>query len=204
MKNISIQAGKGLGFNDNKLTTAIAESSLITKRPDGIFVGNLTGNPGQGGGTNGCDNHTVIPFSNACCINRNVVQFIFAMSAWKVTNRTVGNYTINPSAMKSKADVINEFNAVLTKYGYTSYNIFEKDLMMFRHNPTPLAYTGWTETIDDGNRYPSTPCLALFVVDSISKPSGSLWVNDITLKCVWRTDDDPIIASSLSVGTILL
>ena len=59
MKNISIQAGKGLGFNDNKLTTAIAESSLITKRPDGIFVGNLTGNPGQGGGTNGCDNHTV-------------------------------------------------------------------------------------------------------------------------------------------------
>ena len=47
MKNISIQAGKGLGFNDNKLTTAIVESSLITKRPDGIFVGILKFEPAQ-------------------------------------------------------------------------------------------------------------------------------------------------------------
>lgn len=197
MSNITIDIGDGLKFNGNKLMTDWENNGNIGIQSDGIMIPDLSGPPGIGGGST-VDNWTVQASGTGIKANRNVVQLIFTMSCWKVTNHTKSNYQVDNSTMKTKADVMTEMNDALDDYDYTSYNMMPGDMFMFRSKAVPIEYSWWTHTIDDGNRYTWAPCLAIFSVESVTRSGRK--ITDITLRCLWHDDS---VLPGLTNGQIL-
>lgn len=195
MAQISVNIGDGLTFDGNKITTDWSDG-YISKEPDGLYVPDLTGPDGTGGGTK-VDNYTIIETTkNRVKTNRKVVQYIFSMCAWKVTSTgpsTSGYSVSSGSVLKDLSDFKDEVNRVVKSDNYTSYNIIAGDLIMFRYHAHPIngSSRGWSKTIDDGNRYPADTCVALFVVNSVSGTSygAAQYINSVELECLWCRSD---------------
>ena len=186
---LSINTGKGMGFNGNKLTTVWNdENGNIEKREDGLYVPDLKGDPGGNGGTV-VDNYTItIDSNNRLRANLDVVQCIYSMSAYVVTNRTSSSsYTTDRSQVKSISDIINECNAIIDNNGprWTTYDMSVGDLFQLRDSATPTKYSTWPVAIDDGNRYNGQSCLALFVVTAID--NNNHYTNSLSLQCLWSS-----------------
>lgn len=186
---LNININQGLTFNGNKLTLDIGDTGEnIIKTDEGIYVPSLQGNPGSSG-TIGVDNWTIINANSAGTkikTSREVVQYIFSMCMWKVTNHTRSGYAVDESTMKTLADVITEANYVVDRYDYTAYNMKQNDLFMFKYSANPMGFSQWTHTTDDGNRYPGTKCHALFNVESIETLNKK--VQTLSLRCLWCSD----------------
>lgn len=185
---ISINTGKGMGFNGNKLTTNWVENENIEKRDDGIYIPNLKGPPGSGGGTV-VDNHTIIiDNNNRLKINAEVVQCIYSMSAYVVVSRgSTSSYSVDKSQVKTINDIISECNAIIDNDGpsWTTYDLRVGDLFQFRNSAVPTKYSNWPVAIDDGNRYNGQTCLALFVVTDVD--SSNHYTKSLSLQCLWSS-----------------
>lgn len=185
---ISINAGKGMGFNGNKLTSNWVENENIEKRDDGIYIPNLKGPPGLGGGTV-VDNHTIIiDNNNRLKINAEVVQCIYSMSAYVVVSRgSTSSYSVDKSQVKTIKDIISECNAIIDNDGprWTTYDLRVGDLFQFRNSEVPTKYSNWPVAIDDGNRYNGQTCLALFVVTDVD--SSNHYTKSLSLQCLWSS-----------------
>lgn len=186
---LSVNAGKGLGFNDNKLTTIWSDKSVpIEKREDGLYIPSLKGDNGSNGGTE-IDGYTIITDSNnRLTINRDVVQLIFSMSAYVVVSRnSVSSYSIDKSQIKTIDDIVNECNAIIDNGGprWTTYDMQKGDLFQLRNNAVPAQYSDWPVAVDDGNRYNGQTLLALFVVTDIT--TNNHYTNTLSLQCLWSS-----------------
>ena len=115
VSKITLSIGNGLTFDGNKLAVNTAPDGDIVKEPDGLYIPDLSG----GSSGTRVDNHTVVVESqnNRLRANRDVVQYIFAMSRYPVTNRdSVSSYSTNKSAIKTIDDILNEEYLVKTKW----------------------------------------------------------------------------------------
>jgi len=207
MYKLNIALGNGLGFNDNSITTSWSQSKIDDKdikQPDGLYIPNLKGADGSGGGTI-VDNHTLkeksLSDGASVNINRDVVQLIFAMSVCKT--QTNGRYNGNipiVSGKKTATDIKNEINFVFDNGSpnpYTTYAVRKNDLLMLYTGGTNssggLAHTfnnGYA-IMEDGNRYVDQTAVALFIVNSVtnSASNGLIgYVEHITLECLWSAD----------------
>ena len=199
--DISLSIGNGFTFDDNKLTVNVDPSSSITKEEDGLYIPSAT----DSGGTR-VDNHTVIVESqnNRLRTNRNVVQYIFAMSRYPVTSRaSIESYSYDNKSIKTIDDIRNEFNAVLDASNgdvqWTTYDLIKGDLFMLRGIPRPAKYSSWPVAMDDGNRYIGDVCYALFVVDKINRVGH--YTHGVTLYCLYSRTNGYTAGQSYTSGT---
>lgn len=187
---MNIKLGKGLTFNGNKITTdRDLDNGLIELKSDGLYVPDLSGDPGDGVGSV-IDNNTIINYNNKperIALNREVVQFIFAMCAYKITARTSNKLT-RSSDLKTIQNIVNEINHLYDQgINHTSYNMRVGDLFMLKGFPNAMYRSDTDSTMEDGNRYPDSTILALFVVDNVT---GSLPVKELSITCLWSNLDE--------------
>ena len=182
---INVKLGNGLTFNGNKIAIDCdLTNGLIERRSNGLYVPDLSGNSGKDNGST-IDHVTIINHNNSTdkiAINRDVVQLIFAMCAYKITNRT--SKTLKRSSeLKTIQDIINEINHLYNQgINHTSYNMQIGDLFMLKGYPNAMNRDDTDSTMEDGNRYPDSTILALFVVDNIS---STLPVEHLSITCLW-------------------
>lgn len=202
VSKITLSIGNGLTFDGNKLAVNTSPDSDIVKESDGLYVPNLSG----GSSGTRVDNHTVVVESqnNRLRANRDVVQYIFAMSRYPVTNRdSVSSYSTNKSAIKTIDDIRNEFNAVLDASGgdvqWTTYDVIKGDLFMLRGSSHPAKYSMWPVAMDDGNRYIGDVCYALFVIDDVKKDGH--YTNALKLYCLYSRTEGYTAGQTYTSGT---
>lgn len=185
---IEVKNGRGFGFNGNKLTTRWDENGNIEKREDGLYIPDLKGPKGTPGGTT-VDNHTIIvDDNNKLSINRDVVQKIYSMCAYAVTDRTnVYTYAVDDSTVKTIDDIVDECNAIIDNKGpsWTTYDLKTGDLLQLRNRAVPAKYSSWPVAVDDGNRYNGQTCLALFVVTAVD--SSNHYIKSLSIQCLWSS-----------------
>lgn len=186
MSKISVDLGKGLTFNGNKITTNWEMNDNITKNSDGLFVPDLSGASGGVGGST-ADEITIHELADKTLeIKRDVVQWIHSMCVNQVTNRSSEtSYTVAENTVKTIDDIRDECNAN-SKHGiaWTQYVFQVGDLFSLRGTAHPVMYTGWRYAMDDGNRYTGDYCWALFVVTGVTYPRD-YYASSLSLKCLY-------------------
>lgn len=204
MPEILISNGNGIGFTSDdppKLKVKISGAN-ISDRANGIYVPSLKGNDGTGGSR--VDGHSIIegtsiysPYDVIPDVNRNVVNLIYSMCAYKITNRGTGSstaITVDTTQEKNMGDIVDEANKPLQYFGgnWTSYNMKVGEL--FQLIDTPHGRSVYQNSsmnsyiaVEDGNRYPNNAntTLALFCITDISYSNA--WMNSIRLVCLYST-----------------
>lgn len=186
MSKISVDIGKGLTFNGNKITTNWNMNGNITKNEDGLFIPDLSGFSGGTGGST-ADEITMHALEDKTLeVKRDVIQWIHSMCVYKVTNRSsINSYTVDKNSMKTIDDIRYECNANSSQgVMWTQYVLQEGDLFMLRGIAHPAMMNGWVCAMDDGNRYAGDYCWALFVVTEVSYPRD-FYASSISLKCLY-------------------
>lgn len=201
MPTLNLNTGKGITFIGNKMATNYENNGNISIRSNGLYIPNLSGSSGTSGGEVSIDNNYIVPSGSGVKTSRAKVQYIFSMCAYRVLTRTRNNYTIDTDNLKTAQNILTEFNAKISDRSTTAYNIAAGDLLMFRSKPHPIQYWPLTEsTVDDGNRYTSDDCLALFVVNDVYKnPGVGLEIVNFTLECLYSN----LVSLGLSAGEII-
>lgn len=186
--------GKGLTFDENKLTTDWDEASSVEKRENGIYLYDVAG---------GLDNWTIVSYSgsNGIKTNDEVVQYIYAFSRYPVdeTRRDPQALGFLTEYEKCTEDVVNEINW-LHNNGYPQRAQWfpkEHDLMIFKGVGVPLNIHELygdlvNKTCEDGLRYPDSVCEALFVIEHVEytdSDSDKLPIKDMDIRCLWSSEN---------------
>lgn len=191
---LEVLNGPGISYNNNSLTASIATDDPIPmkKNDTGIIIPDLTGPDGKPGGTLR-DNITIIGNDSYMQTNRDVVEYIYSMSAYKVTSRTSPSlYRVDRNTVKTMDDIMFELNHVVKYSGVNMTNYFmeKNNLLQLRdkgHGGIDKT-NGWLDAIDDGNRYYGDSTLALFVITECehhSSRSYSYFTTKLSLQCLW-------------------
>lgn len=182
MSIISVNIGKGLAFNENKITTDWDESSDVEKRENGLYIPNrIGGSTVDEIGLHALGDRTIE-------INRDVIQIIHSMCINKVTSRNdVASYTVDSSAIKTIDDIRDECNANSNNgVLWSTYSLRTNDLFMLSSIPHPVKMSGWSCAMDEDKRYPGDYCLALFVITDVEY-SRSHYVSKLTIQCLYSS-----------------
>ena len=186
--------GKGLTFDENRLTTDWDEASSVEKRENGIYLYDVAG---------GLDNWTIVSYSgsNGIKTNDEVVQYIYAFSRYPVdeTRRDPQALGFLTEYEKCTEDVVNEINW-LHNNGYPQRAQWfpkEHDLMIFKGVGVPLNIHELygdlvNKTCEDGLRYPDSVCEALFVIEHVEytdSDSDKLPIKDMDIRCLWSSEN---------------
>ena len=186
--------GKGLTFDENKLTTDWDGASNVEKRENGIYLYDVAG---------GLDNWTIVSYSgsNGIKTNDEVVQYIYAFSRYPVdeTRRDPQALGFLTEYEKCTEDVVNEINW-LHNNGYPQRAQWfpkEHDLMIFKGVGVPLNIHELygdlvNKTCEDGLRYPDSVCEALFVIEHVEytdSDSDKLPIKDMDIRCLWSSEN---------------
>lgn len=184
---ISVNIGKGLKFENHKITTDTSlENSLMQKKADGLYVPNLNGVNGGVGGTS-TDNITIIESYGKLQLNVDYVQCIYSMGVYVVSDRSsmVLKYS---STLKNMTNIITEMNlyayANYTAYYFRPGDLFQ--LVSFSLGTKPWGYS--SGYMEDSNRYisngdGSNETKVLFVVDSATYSGHRC--TQLTLTCLY-------------------
>ena len=197
MKEIHLNIGEGLTFNDKQLTLDFEESPYVHKRTNGLSIDSLKGNTGEGGDSVE-DNYTIIKSkSGHLQTNPEVVEYIFSMCAYKVIERTrtsVDTYSVDNTQVKDINDIINELNACIDASGGTNngamYILKLRNLFQLRNTSSSIKLSSWPVAIDNLNRGQEDECKALFYVKEIEYSTNkTCYVKHIKLTCLWSSFD---------------
>lgn len=211
MPTLEINAGKGLTFDGNKLTAnwATDDPAPVEITEDGVIIPDLKGDPGPASGTT-ADGVSVIERSSRIQTNPSVVEYIFSMCAYKCINRGAPkDYAVDETRAKTIDDIIHEMNAIKRYNGknMSTYYMQTNQLLLLRQQYHASRLSGWTESVDDGNRWFGDKAVALFIIRDVKHSSSSyssFFTTSLTLQCIWVTDpeDDPVVASAFTKGGI--
>lgn len=178
-RKLCIKTGPGTGFtgteNDlpwnRKLTIKVAGDNIhIT--PNGLYVPDLSGDPGPSGGST-VDNYSITDTAYVSSkpfpiISRSVCCYIFTLCAYKIASRT--HTTITPSTtVKTMSDIISEYNGQLPR----AYVPQQGELLQLMTTPAGAALSGGN-MYEDFNRYATDikgsnyKTLALFVINKVT------------------------------------
>lgn len=215
---INLDLGDGLGVNQDtkKVGVKYEDNGNIvvdnseTPSENGIYVNDLNGADGTGGGSQ-VDGYTVyggtaIKVSNPSetltpfpDIDRNICQLIFTLGLfWRLRrNATSIDYT---TTTKNVDAMCNEINApcYYNRYALTSFKPAVGDMIQLVENPNFRTVTYGSSTIAvenfDRNNLSNMKTRVMFVIKGIRymkdvDPSLSDYmVNDMTLKCIYSDD----------------
>lgn len=186
LKHITMNVGSGLGFENNKLIIDFEDPSQVIRTEGGIIFPDLSLEPLEMGTLDADSWTTTNDTHRGIGLDRSCIPLNYGMYAYQITDRT------NPESttLKTKSDVITEMNLATTNNEVSPYDVEEGDLITFRQQYRKSEKC--TTDVDDGLRYKSDVCLALFTVVSVTKtptsdPSISI-VDDITLRCLYSSD----------------
>lgn len=180
-----MNVGEGLTFFNNKLKVDFEDPSLVLYDSGGaIIFPDLSQTPRELG-TIDCDSWTTTSDGDrGINIDRNHIPLNYGMYAYEVDDRE----TPTSTTLKTKSDVIAEINLALLNSEPTPYDLMVGDLITFRQNYRNRNDPLYTTLVDDGLRYKSDICLALFTVEGITKSGASIsTVTDITLRCLYSS-----------------
>ena len=198
MPTIQIDAGNGMTFNDNKLTTNWDpnDETQPTKSEDGLIIPDLVGKDVRKATSLGgkADNVSIYEgLDGNVYINEEVITYIHTMSAFKVTNRLeTKDYAVDTTIVKTMEDIVNEINAVMDNDKYLEVNFYasmkENHLFQLIHTPHPVKSSEWPCAMDSNTRYFGDTTLALFAVTHVEHNAGrASYLNVLTLQCLWST-----------------
>lgn len=164
---VKINTGDGLVLDSGKLQINLATSSsyLNGMKIDstGLYVPSLKGANGKPGGSK-VDGISIVENNGYPDLNRDVCSLIFSV---KTQSAVSGIITMMHSTTGSHS-------------AYTPYILKSNDLLMFRDD----AYPSSTYSLrDDGNRYNSNTCRALFVIKSAGYDVN--WITSLKIRCIW-------------------
>ena len=221
---INLDLGNGIDVDQstNKVGVSYENNGNITTESDGLFVDDLNGEDGSGGGSvvdgytlyNGTavrvsnPSETLTPFPD---IDRGVCQMIFTLGLFWRSRRNAS--TIDYSTTTKNVDAMcNEINApcYYNRYALTSFKPAVGELIQLVENPTfrTVAYNGSTIAVEnfDRNSLSSMKTRVMFVIKAIRymkdvDPSLSDYmVNDMTLKCIYSDDVERYVVGTDYMG----
>lgn len=195
MPTLKINNGNGIGFTSDtpsKMKVDFTGEGISVNNEigtSGLFVEDMSGD--DGGINTTVDNYTltidtstVSPYAPIGDINRNVVQMIFTMCAYKVVGRSGSVVNIDNTQVKSVQDMLTEMNYPLTLGSWSSYNPNIGDLFQLVSNV--VGRSAGSSATEDGNRYSGAgSVLALFAITGIQKVGYS--IRSLTLTCLYSS-----------------
>jgi hypothetical protein len=222
---INLDLGDGIDVDQstNKVGVSYENNGNITTESDGLFVDDLNGEDGSGGGSvvDGYTiyNGTAVKVSNPSAtltpfpdIDRGVCQMIFTLGLFWRSRRNPS--TIDYSTTTKDVDAMcNEINApcYYNRYALTSFKPAVGELIQLVENPTfrTIAYNGSTIAVEnfDRNSLSSMKTRVMFVIKAIRymkdvDPSLSDYmVNDMTLKCIYSDNVERYVVGNDYTGS---
>lgn len=199
MPTIEVLTGPGLTFKGNKLTTdwgTESDSTIVpTINEEGIKVPDLIGKDDKNKDIldedTRVDNATIIStLDRRLRINREVVQFIHSMCAFKVINReTIKGYEVDVNTPKTIIDIMEEMNIMMRTDEYldiNKYSLVPNNFFQLIYNSHPVKEPGWPIALDGNTRMFGDSTLALFVIEECEYDSGRAdYITTLAIRCLW-------------------